>query len=719
MVISERDMQTTVPRTSGSKHPEYKMKLIFLLVIAMMIIGGGGAAAQVPFDAAKLDVLPPGSGNKQLWNYMHALAASLPPSGAPPATPDDWERRKQIVRSTVMDFLGIAALRKTPLNPKITDVITKPGYEIEKIVIESRPGFYLTGNLWKPAGAAGRLPVLLWVHGHNDKGKAGYGWPQLALPKKGIMVFAFDGVGFGERVNVNHYTNAACWTVGTSTLGFEIWDDIRAIDYLLTRDDVDPARIAVGGRSGGGTQSLYMLAVEPRIRAAVVMAGMSTLQKAYIQRASGHCICNYTLGPLRSVTAADMLATGAPHVNTLVIQGGLDPLFPIDGTKESFSFAEKIYKLYGKKNNISMFSDAGQHDATERQKALTVKFLMKALTPDNKDFSMPQYEELDPVELNAGLPSGNQDTLDICAASAAELKTARDAEHERFTTDPAAVRKRIIENILGGFPKLPPPGALIVDSFDADGFTVENLLLETEPGLKLPVNIYVPKNAAGRMPATILLLGGGKARAADYFGDKPEFNIADEMKAGRIVAAPDLRGLGELAPGPNGRLEVNRQYLEYELATGAALIGRPLAGMRAFDIIRLLDYLAARGDVDPAAVGALADSAAANSVLLAAALDTRIAAGPDSEVRISNPFISYFIPALTTDYSMEIYVPGILKEADVAELAALVAPRRLTVAGGTSPDLKPADADALDAAFSFTRETYARLGAESSFRIAR
>ncbi len=198
------------------------------------------------------------------------------------------DRQKAVVQE-LWTMLG-GPLERGPLNPRVTGVVERPGYRIEKLYFESRPGLYVTANLYVPA-RTGRRPAILGPLGHSQNGKA---WPSYQklftnLARKGYVVLAYDPFGQGERIEYpGARTGVSALGGGTSEhehagrrlilLGanfglFRAWDGIRGIDYLLTRPEVDPERLGCCGQSGGGTLTQFLAALDDRIRVAVVSEG--------------------------------------------------------------------------------------------------------------------------------------------------------------------------------------------------------------------------------------------------------------------------------------------------------------------------------------------------------------------------------------------------------------------------------------------------------------
>ena len=202
----------------------------------------------------------------------------------------DWEKRQKLVKNKLLQIVGPFP-EKTPLNTQITGILHKDGYSVEKIVYEAMPDFYVTGCLFIPDGLKGKAPAILNVIGHSQPAFRAelYQTIILNLVKKGMIVFAIDPPGQGERVQyydpkinlssigysvIEHcYFGNQCLLSGTSCAKYFIWDGIRAIDYLLTRKEVDAAKIGVTGLSGGGTVTSYISAFDDRVSVRFLVVG--------------------------------------------------------------------------------------------------------------------------------------------------------------------------------------------------------------------------------------------------------------------------------------------------------------------------------------------------------------------------------------------------------------------------------------------------------------
>jgi len=189
----------------------------------------------------------------------------------------DWQNRQQWITKRLREIVGPFPER-TPLKVKVLGKLEKDGYSVENIIYESQPGFYVSSSLFLPviSGKVGKGPAIIYCSGHSNDGYRNniYQHTIINLVKKGFIVFAFDPIAQGERLEYfdpktgksiigapdeeHSYSGAQPFITGSSLARYMIWDGMRAVDYLLTRKEVDPDRIGITGRSGGGTKPLHL-----------------------------------------------------------------------------------------------------------------------------------------------------------------------------------------------------------------------------------------------------------------------------------------------------------------------------------------------------------------------------------------------------------------------------------------------------------------------------
>jgi hypothetical protein len=206
------------------------------------------------------------------------------------ANPAEWMSRAAEHRVELLEMLGLNPLpERSPLNAVIVDKLDHPLFTVEKIHFQSRPGLYVTGNLYVPKERKTPLPTILYVCGHSQMksgeisfgNKTGYQHHPTWYAMNGFVAFVIDTIQLGEIEGLHHGThhlNMWWWNSrGYTPAGVEPGNGMRARDYLQSRPVVDPERLGVAGRSGGGAYSWYIAAVDERIKAAVPVAGITDL----------------------------------------------------------------------------------------------------------------------------------------------------------------------------------------------------------------------------------------------------------------------------------------------------------------------------------------------------------------------------------------------------------------------------------------------------------
>ncbi len=336
----------------------YSARLMRVLWLSLM--AAGGLAAQIPAEDARNVNVPNTDTHFTMPTYR---------------TLGEWEARKVRLRAQILAAAGLLPMpERTPLNPQIFGRIEQKDYSIEKVLLETLPGYYLGGNLYRPLGRTGRLPAIASPHGHWNYGRLEH-QPLGSVParcinlaRQGYVVFAYDMVGYNDTIQTPHIFGGPAeqlWSF--SPLGLQLWNSIRVVDFLESLPEVDPERIGATGASGGGTQTFLLMAVDERVKFAAPVNMVSSIMQ-------GGCVCenapNLRLGTFNVEFAAMM----APRPLLLVSATG-------DWTRntpqEEFPAVRRIYELYGKPENVENVHIDAPHNYNQASREAVYRFFGK------------------------------------------------------------------------------------------------------------------------------------------------------------------------------------------------------------------------------------------------------------------------------------------------------------------------------------------------------
>jgi len=510
-------------------------------------------------------------------------------------TPEQITEYQNRLREQFKEVLG-GFPKRTPLNPKVTGTVSRKGYTVEKVIFESQPKHFVTGILFLPDASEHKPPYpgVLVPCGHSSNGKASNAYQTMGalLALNGMVGFVFDPIDQGERgqllsqwpklIGTRAHTMLGVGSIllGRNTASFEVWDGMRAIDYLQLRPEVDPKRIGCTGNSGGGTQTSYLMSLDDRIIAAAPSCYITSLERLLNtigpQDAEQNIYGQIAFG----MDHADYLMMRAP--TPILICAATKDFFDISGVWASFRYAKRLYSRMGFAERIELLENDAGHNYNELQRQGVVRWMARWLLKKDEPITEPEITLLSEDQITCApggqvmLLDGARSTYDINRDYEKDLAEYRQRLWE--TKNHADLLEKVRQ--IAGIRKLsdlPKPEIINIGTIQRNDYQIKKLTIKPEAGIALPALMFIPEtNVSG---SVLYLHEKGKDVDALSGGA-----IEKLVKAGRCVLAVDLRGTGE-TQSDNKRAICEATGVDWKDVFMAYLLGRSYVGMRAEDIL--------------------------------------------------------------------------------------------------------------------------------------
>lgn len=422
---------------------------------------------------------------------------------------EHWEALRPSYQEEYLYMLGLWPLpERTPLEATVTGHVSGDGYIVEKLHYQSRPRLYVTANLYRPATipAGKKLPAVLYVCGHSGMGRNGnktaFQSHGIWLARHGYLCLILDSLQLGEIGAIHHGTyheNRWWWHArGYTPAGVECWNGIRGLDYLVSRPEVDPQRLAVTGISGGGAATFWIAAADPRVQVAIPVSGMADLESYVANRViNGHCDCMFLHNTFEWPWTR-IAALVAPRY-MLFANSDNDRIFPMDANERISNRLERFYSLFGAGDRFETLVSVGGHDYRTDLRQGIFRFLNTHLHQnpssvtdadsdlpvkrDNRTVYPIPPEELRAFATDADLPRDQLNTTidEHFVPLGQPSLPATSSEYAQFQADLKRELKRV------SFRPLPErvPAAKVVETLDN---SVQEL--ETEPGIRVTLEKF-------------------------------------------------------------------------------------------------------------------------------------------------------------------------------------------------------------------------------------
>ncbi|HTL51922.1 MAG TPA: hypothetical protein VL860_05015 [Planctomycetota bacterium] len=620
------------------------------------------------------------------------------------------EHHLKTVRERLMTALGVLPHTETdpPEMHNVGDHLHRDGYSVQKIWFESLPGRPVTGLIYRSEPVPPRdMPGILIVHGHGVQGKAQPATQQrcIGLARRGFVVLAIDTAGLGERKPAGH-NNFALFAAGSSPQALLLRDNMRALDLLTYLPGVEFGKIGVTGSSGGGTQTMFLAALDDRVTSAVPTATVCAYNDHMAHSNSDYCSCEAVPGLIKFGDIGDILALCAPR-HLLVLSPTRDLTFPIQGARASYLRALDAYKQLGVGEAIEKWEAYTPHAYSRSLREAMYTFFERTLMNRHKatpeDFPTP-IEDPDGTAINV-LDSGRAAGHTVFPADDLNAYTHRAAQ---------AAREHQSKNKLEQFREywsgwrpalmgdpLKPPGTprLLKRSKQTWGeLAVDTLLIESECGILVPAVIARRPDTPATAPLVVYLAKAGKDEI--FFSRRARVLI----DAGYRLAGFDVRGTGETAYDWAGDEET--------AALNAIMTGRALFDGRAMDVSICLDLFRKIGLIYDACALWITDSFSLYGLQTALDFPTL------QPVVVDRTILSLAAAEGFNESGLEaLFVPGLLKVADLPQLMALVCPRPLLVLNPVGPRGKMLTDSEAQTALSWTKLAFSSEKAAGQLKV--
>ncbi len=655
---------------------------------------------------------------QQFLAFIKAQGATLRANDQPPASANEWQQRRTKLRENLLKAWGGFLETPCELAPRKLGEIQRDGYRVEKMIFQTRPDVWMTANAYVPDKAkTEKVPAILHVHGHWAGAKQDRVVQSRCIGsvKHGFFVLVVDAMGAGERglgKKLGEYhgemTGATLFPIGLPLAGLQVYENMRAVDYLQTRPEVDGKHIGITGASGGGNQTMYAGAFDERFGCVVPTCSVGTYD-SYLGAAC--CMCEVVPGAVRFTEEGDVLGLAAGR-GAMITSATRDAFqFSVGEAKKTFARVESLAKLLGKPDGVKHTIIESGHDYNQPMREAMYGWMTRHLkgTGDGSPLPDPEIKTEDPESLRC-FPGDSRpdDYITIPRFAGAEARKLLENRKAPDSLDAWKTEKterlKALDAVLGGTGANAPKATPGVELTEGETFIVS---FQSEPGIELTMIVRgVPETPQPPKINRLAVLLDLEQSADKTMGSEQANKL---LKEGWAVAVPELRAVGRFAL-PSDKIG---HAPDHNSAEWSLWIGRPLLGQWTWDVRRALDVLSARLAKLPPEVMLVGNGTAGPLALCSAALDERI-----THAVTINSLASYVTDEPYRNQRLGLMVPGILRDVgDIPHIASLIAPRRVTIVGGVTGGGQTIHGDDLTKQFRPTQEIFAKQSAARQFRV--
>lgn len=566
---------------------------------------------------------------------------------------ESWEKKRGTYRKQLFEMLGLSPLPpKTDLKPEITNSITSDGFIVENLTFQSRPGLYVTGNLYRPLKQDKKLPAILYVCGHGGVKKNGISYGNKVhyqhhgewFARNGYVCLTIDTLQLGEIEGLHHgtYREGMWWWLsrGYTPAGVEAWNCIRALDYLQSRPEVDGDKLGVTGRSGGGAYSWWIAALDERIKAAVPVAGITNLKNYVIDGAvEGHCDCMFMVN-IYQWDYAQVAALVAPRP-LLISNTDKDSIFPLDGVVDVYRNTMQIYELYGVPEKLGLQITEGPHKDTQELRIHAFHWFNHFLKGDDSLIEMAATKFHTPEELQVfkSLPTDQKNTnIQDSFVDQAKIPASLPEDTQQWEQITAKWKDQLLQKSFRAWPlKNDSKAKAKVETSINNGLCLKTISFDSQKHVPLKLFLILPETLPedGIKEITLNVLSQSEWEdisqvLSPVFPNSFQQNSAStispkiyqklrqkviDQKIAVAYFAPRGVGLSSWNPDKRKQVQIRRRFY---------LLGQSLEGMQIWDIRRAIREVKAQPEVSKSSLILKASGDAAALCLYASLFENNV-----------------------------------------------------------------------------------------------
>ena len=653
--------------------------------------GGDGSDNTLPAATGPLVALNrfPRSVQEYYVRRVREVEAAANARRAALRTRADAERYVSDIRARLLKCFGPFP-EKSPLNARVTAVHEREGYRIENVIFDSRPGFPVTANLYVPTGRKHPLPGVIEPCGHSQlvgKGADSYQAVVQSLARQGYVALVYDPMGQGERMqhtdeklrplfgvgtSEHTYVGVHMTLVGENLPSWFVWDGMRAIDYLLSRPEVDARRIGVTGTSGGGTQSALLCALDPRLAMAAPSCFITTLRRNIENEHSQ----DPEQWPWRILAEgldhSDLIAAMAPK--PVMLLGQEKDYFDARGFEEAAARLHRLYSLLGAKENFAFTLGPDYHSYPQQNREAMYGWFNRAtgVTHGQKE---PEVK-LEKADVLHCTRSGQVAELKPATEFTLNRAKSQSLRKSRPVLDEAGLRSAVVAALAMPARSAAPDYRILRGEGGPRSYPKKNhaaYVVESEPDIHVLLYRLIDTQLLSRIPRgpERALLYVSHQSADDELRNDPWLKELVAAEPQSAIFACDVRGVGESKPVLTTRLDPARGGADYFHAGLGLMFGYPTPGQRTHDLLRVVDLLRDYGHRE---VHLVARGWGAIPGAFAALLHDGI-----TQVTLKHAPTSYsdIAEAERFGWPLSSFVPGVLQSFDLPDCYRILARKKL------------------------------------------